>query len=291
MNTLLIQEKGRHEQNYLFRESLSLQRAFEKNGNNCTVWGLNYSNYSENINELISKHDVLLLLENYDTTSWVPDLSAVKIPKFFWSIDSHCNLNAHKETVQKHKINGVLCSIESDQEHFSSLGAKTFYFPNAVDTDLIQPIFKANKLHNIGFCGTLFPERESLIKEIEKNLNINIQKDVWHIGYDMVSAINSYHIHLNKTISKDINYRVFETLACQTTLLTNYTENIDKFFIDMQDIVIYHNMQDLTYKANLLINDPRLAKNIAESGYNKVIQNHSYQNRTSKFIKIVKEFV
>lgn len=291
MKILIIQEKGRHEKNELFRESLSLQRAFEKNGYHCTVWGLNYPNYRSDIHDLAISHDVVLLLENYDTTSWVPDLSSVKIPKFFWSIDSHCNLNAHLLTVQKNKIDIVLCSIESDQEHFSTLGAKTYYFPNAVDTDLIQPIFKANKLYDMGFCGTLFPERESLIREIEKNLNINIKKDVWHIGYDMVSAINSYNIHLNKTIGKDINYRVFETLACKTTLLTNYTENIDKLFIDMEDIVIYHNMQDLTYKANLLINDPRLAKRIAESGYNKVIKNHSYQNRASEFIKLVKEFV
>jgi len=290
MKILIIQEKGRHERNQLFRESLSLQRAFEKNGDYCTVWGLNYPNYPSNIQDLATSHDALLLLENYDTTSWVPDLSSVKIPKFFWSIDSHCNLNAHKVTVQKHKIEGVLCSIESDQEHFSALGAKTYYFPNAVDTDLIQPIFKANKLHTMGFCGTLFPEREALIKNIEKNLNINIQKDIWHIGYDMVSAINSYNIHLNKTISKDINYRVFETLACKTTLLTNYTENIDKLFIDMQDLVIYHNMQDLIYKVNLLIKDPRLAQRIAESGYDKVIKNHSYQNRASQFIELVKEF-
>lgn len=291
MKILIIQEKGRHERNQLFRESLSLQRAFGKNGDYCTVWGLNYNNYHSNIYDLITSHDALLLLENYDTTSWLPDLSSVKIPKIFWSIDSHCNLNAHRATVQKNKIDIVLCSIESDQEYFSSLGAKTYYFPNAVDTDLIRPIFKANKLHNLGFCGTLFPERESLIKEIEQNLNINIQKDIWHIGDDMVSAINSYNIHINKTIGKDINYRVFETLACKTTLLTNYTENIDKLFVDMEDIVIYHNMQDLIYKANLLINDPKLAKKIAESGYDKVIKNHSYQNRALEFIKLVKEFL
>jgi spore maturation protein CgeB len=292
MKILIIQEKGRHEKNQLFRESLSLQRAFEKNGDYCTVWGLNHINYSSsNIHDLITSHDAVLLLENYDTTSWVPDLSSVKIPKFFWSIDSHCNLNAHIATVQKNKIDVVLCSIESDQEHFSALGSKTYYFPNAVDIDLVQPIFKANKLHDIGFCGSLFPERESLIKEIEQNINIKIQKDIWHIGNDMVSAINSYNIHLNRTIGKDINYRVFETLACKTTLLTNYTENIDKLFVDMQDIVIYHNIQDLVYKTNLLINDPTLARKIAESGYDKVIKNHSYQNRASEFIALFKELV
>lgn len=291
MKILIIQEKGRHEQNYMFRESLSLKRAFDKLNIDCSVWGLGYSNYNQNIYQIISDHDVILLLENYDTSSWVPDLSNIKKLKLFWSIDSHCNLNAHLSTVQKNKINIVLCSIESDQEHFSALGAKTYYFPNAVDTDLVQPICKVNKLHNIGFCGTLFPERESLIKEIETNLNINIQKDIWHIGQHMVSAINSYNIHLNKTISKDINYRVFETLACKTALLTNYTENIDKFFIDMQDIAIYYNIQDLIYKANLLVNDSTLAKSIAESGYNKVVKNHTYKNRASELIKLIKEFV
>lgn len=286
---LIIQEKGRHEANYMFRESLCLQRAFEKNGDYCTVWGLNYPNYSSNIYDLAKDHDVILLLENYDTTSWIPDLSNIKTPKFFWSIDSHYNLNAHLQTVKKNKIDYVLCSIESDQTTFAALGVTTSYFPNAVDTDLIQPILNVNKMHNIGFCGTLFPDRESLINEIEKELNIKIQKDIWHIGRDMVVAINNYHIHLNKTISKDINYRVFETLACKTTLLTNYTENIDKFFTDMKDIVIYNNMQDLIYKTKLLLNNTELARNIAEAGYNKVIKNHTYQHRVAELIKIIKK--
>jgi spore maturation protein CgeB len=287
MNILIIQEKGRHEKNQMFREALSLQRAFDKTGDACTVWGLHYSNYQTDINNLILSHDAVLLLENYDTTSWIPDLSAVKVPKLFWSIDSHCNLDAHLNIVQKNKINTVLCSIESDQIHFAKHGVKTYYLPNAVDSDLVKPIINIDKKYDIGFCGTLFPDRDYLISQIESKLNIAVHKDILHIGYDMVKAINTYNIHLNKTISKDINYRVFETLACQTTLLTNHTENIDKFFTDMQDVVIYRTLEELLEKIQFLLNNRDLMLQISESGYKKVLSNHTYNHRVNDIKKII----
>ena len=42
----------------------------------------------------------------------------------------------------------------------------------------------------------------------------------------MVKAINSYKIHFNRNHSKDINYRTFETLGCQTVLVTNNTDRL-----------------------------------------------------------------
>ena len=46
MKILIIQEKGRHEKNWMFRESLSIQRALTKLNIESTVWGLNYDNFS-----------------------------------------------------------------------------------------------------------------------------------------------------------------------------------------------------------------------------------------------------
>ena len=95
MKILIIQEKGRHEKNWMFRESLNIQRSLTKLGYESTVWGLNYDTYKTSFEEMEKTHDVILLIENYPQTDWLPDLSKSNKLKIFWSIDSHVVLNEH----------------------------------------------------------------------------------------------------------------------------------------------------------------------------------------------------
>jgi spore maturation protein CgeB len=105
----------------------------------------------------------------------------------------------------------------------------------------------------------------------------------------MVEAINTYKIHFNKTLKNDINYRVFETMGTKTMLITNDTENISKFFTDMEDIVIYKNDDELYEKLEFLKNNESEIFRIAENGYNNVLNNHTYKNRANQLIEIIKE--
>ena len=52
MKILIIQEKGRHEKNWMFRESLNIQRSLNKLGYESTVWGLNYDTYKTSFEEM-----------------------------------------------------------------------------------------------------------------------------------------------------------------------------------------------------------------------------------------------
>ena len=87
MNFLLIQENGRHVANRSFRECFSLQRCLEALKQNCDVWGLGHPNYEQHPD--FNNYDVIINLENYDESGWVPDLSEVSCKKYLWSIDAH----------------------------------------------------------------------------------------------------------------------------------------------------------------------------------------------------------
>ena len=282
MKILIIQENGRHLENREFRECFNLQRALLRKNIDTIVWGLGHDNFNNPFQQIIKDIDVIILLENYESNGWLPDLSNINKLKIFWSIDSHMVLMNHITTVVKNKIDIVLNAIESHQNYFKT--SKTFYFPNAYPSDLISPIDGVDKNIFLGFCGSLL-NRSEILDKLENKFEL--KKDIWKLGNEMVKTINGYKIHFNKTLSNDINYRIFETMGCNTLMLTNSTENINTFFNDMDNIVIYNNEIELFEKLNILYSDNDLIKKISNSGHELVKNNHTYDNRVDVLLKII----
>lgn len=286
MKILIIQENGRHVENREFRECFNLQRALLRKNIDTVIWGLGHKNFNIQFQQIVSDIDVIVLLENYESNGWLPDLSDVNKLKIFWSIDSHLVLMNHITTVSKNKIDIVLNSIESHQGSFKQ--SKTFYFPNAYPSDLISPINGVSKDVFLGFCGSLL-NRNDILNKLENKFNL--KKDIWRLGDEMVKTINRYKIHFNQTLSNDINYRVFETMGCGTLLLTNVTENINKFFTDMENIVIYNNKNELFEKLEFLSYNDELIGKIGNSGYELVKNNHTYDNRIEVLLNIINSYI
>jgi predicted protein tyrosine phosphatase len=287
MRIVIIQEAGRHEKNRNFRESLNLHRALSKiDGVESKVWGLNYSEFTTPFSEIEKWADVIFVIENY-TSSWLPiqEISNSKKLKIFWSIDSHCVLAQHQYLCQLLKIDILLNSTERYIPSFNNLVRKSYWFPNAYPDDIIYPMSDVDKKTDIGFCGNVL-NRGHVINSLDK---YGIKKDIFVIGEDMVSAINSYKIHLNCNLADDINYRTFETLGCKTMLITNYTPNLEKLFDIGKDLIVYNDLKDLDYKVNFYIHNDSHRQEIAQSGYDRVKRDHTYYERAKKLIQIISE--
>ena len=192
----------------------------------------------------------------------------------------------HLSTVVKHKINIVLNAIESHQKYFKN--TQTIYFPNAYPFDLIKPISEIEKNTFLGFCGSLL-NRNDILSKLENKFNL--KKDIWKLGDEMVKTINTYEIHFNQTLSNDINYRVFETMGCNTLMLCNDTENIKTLFKDMENIVIYSNEQELFEKLNYLKDNDKIIETISKNGYETVIENHTYDNRADVLLDVINNYI
>jgi spore maturation protein CgeB len=105
----------------------------------------------------------------------------------------------------------------------------------------------------------------------------------------MVEAINKYKIHFNRNISDDLNYRTFETLGCQTFLLTNDTPGLNQLFEIDKHLVTYTDINDLFEKINYYLNNETERNEISKNGYNHVINNHTFTKRMNQFIEIIKK--
>lgn len=285
MKIVIIQEAGRHEGNKKFRESLCLHKALSRIEEvESKVWGLNYPDFNMSFSEIEQWADVIFVIENY-TSDWLPinEISNSKKLKIFWSIDSHCVLEQHKQLCRLLNIDILLNSTESYLPNFDRLVKKSYWFPNSYPDELIFPK-NIEKTIDIGFCGNVL-NRGHVIDSLDK---YDIKKDIFVIGDDMVDVINSYKIHLNCNISNDINYRTFETTGCGTFLLTNYTPGLEKLFDIGEEIVVYNDLNDLDSKVRYYLENDEERKKIAKAGYERSKKDHTYFERAKILIDIIK---
>lgn len=287
MKILIIQERGRHEQNREFREALNFKRSLEKLKIPCTVWGLNYDNFSISFNQLEKDCDVILLLENYEKGNWIPDLSQSKKLKIFWSIDSHCNLSTHLKTCDLNKIDILLNSTSSYLNFFKKPGRVCHWFPNAYPSDLIYPIEGIEK-NGVGFCGNLL-NRQPYLDYLRDNVNIRFDNFV--IGSNMVRTVNSYKIGWNRNLKDDINYRTFETPGCRTFLVTNETDRLRDLFEIDRHIVTYNSIESCVEKIKYYLQNDKERIEIEKSGYEHVKAYHTYDNRAQELLLILKKYL
>ena len=97
-------------------------------------------------------------------------------------------------------------------------------------------------------------------------------------------------INLNitlRSIKSGIPLRCMEIMSCGGFLLTNYQSDFLKHFVMGEDFVFFESKNDLLQKIHyyLVHEDERIA--IAESGYQKVLKNHSFDTIFQKIYNII----
>lgn len=289
---LIVQEASRHAANHEFREALNLQRALQRLGVDCGVWGLGYPDFERPFAEVARGADVLVLLENYDT-GWVPDLSRARALRVFWSIDAHVMLGRHLKTCRRQRIDLLLGATEGYLPRFAAPGRRCVWFPNAYPADLVRPLPEVRKEHDLGFCGNVLnraPWIERLVAEFGmRTVNFEGPGGLNHeaIGPGMVRAVNSFRMHWNRMLADDINYRTFETLGCRTLLLTNAVPGLDRLFDLERHMVVYRDLDDLCAKVRALRGRPDEIERIAAAGHTHALAHHTYDVRARQLLDLV----
>jgi len=276
MNILIVQENGRKSINRHMRECYSLEHWLNKEeGVSAVCWGKGHENFSTPFPDIAAQHDVILCLENYNN-GWLPDMSKTKCYKAFWSIDSHCELKAHIKFCSESKVNLHLNATKGYLKHFSPHCETVAWFPNAADTRWFKKT-SAKKSNDIGFVGSMIADRPQLIPFLEKTVGLKSYSNV--LGEDMVELLNSFKISFNKCISDDINYRIFESTACGLPLITNKVPDLEHLFVLDEDIAIYSNVKEMLGVCLWLLKDETARDQIAENGYKRTLENHTYKHR------------
>lgn len=107
---------------------------------------------------------------------------------------------------------------------------------------------------------------------------------------EMPEVFTKSKINLNitlRSIQKGIPLRNMDILGCGGFLLTNYQEDMLRFFVPDEDFVYYESRKDMLDKIGYYLEHDEERCAIAKSGYEKVRDHHTYENRTDVIIDTV----
>ena len=260
MKVLLLQDGGEHEKNKHLRECLTLQKGIRNIGSHCDVWGRNPPHCDASVLPDFDSYDLVVdLWEVYHSRL---DLSGVKTKKFLWSCDAHVQgEQRYIDIMNQGSYDAILTNAKNMFNEVQS-----HWFKPWIDLDSIRKK-DIEKTSLIGFCGNRNPERNHYIDRLSNEFDM--VQDIFVIGDDMVNAINSYHIHFNQNLGypHGFSYRVPETLACGTLLLTN--DSYMHEFLGLEDTkncLIYNTFDDIIDKLKWVKEGNRIQE-IADAGH------------------------
>ena len=154
----------------------------------------------------------------------------------------------------------------------------------------------------LGFKIAEIERRRALI-ELSKQFQVHVYSnsdvsDLVRIQYrgsvdywsEMPKVFHESKINLNFTIpniKSGIPLRVWDVLGAKGFLLTNYQAELPLYFKEGEDLVCFDGTEDLKEKTAYYLSHEKERIEIAENGYRKVKQYHSYRNRIEEMIKTV----
>ena len=97
-------------------------------------------------------------------------------------------------------------------------------------------------------------------------------------------------INLNislKSILTGIPLRAFEIMGSGSFLISNFQEDFFEYFNQGEDFVCYTSYEDLLNKTEYYLSHEKERKEIADNGYRKVKENHTYSQRIDTIIEMI----
>ena len=97
-------------------------------------------------------------------------------------------------------------------------------------------------------------------------------------------------INLNitlRSIKSGIPLRAFDIMGTGGFLITSYTADFMDFFVPSEDFIYYESINDLSDKADYYLSHPEERIKIAESGYRKICNDHTFDHRVRHILSFI----
>lgn len=193
-----------------------------------------------------------------------------------------------------------------------------FTVPLAANSDYYRPIEVSENVNNtlvssIVFIGTINPIRRSLLENLE-DTNLKIwapAESSWGKWLETDSILKNHYqnsgvygeelvkLYSNSGIVLDIHFlfsqipeipnvtlRVFEVPAAGGFVLTNYSPQLSNLFKLDEEIICYKSVGEFRDKALYYLKNPELRKKIAAKGRERVLYEHTFDNRLKTIFRI-----
>lgn len=214
-------------------------------------------------------------------------LEKLEIPLVGYLIDSHLHLDWHQHFARVFDH----CFV-AQQNQFNEISRDCkccSHLPLFAPGDLFLNIPRDI---DICFVGSLDvsknPERVRFIEVFKQELELTVAHGAYQELY------NRSRIILNQSVSDDINFRVFEAMACCGMLLTDSVGNgLEEMFANGVHLVTYEkgNAGDAVCKARYFLAHEQERQQIASAGHLETVSRHSAQARILTVNKVFQKLL
>lgn len=167
--------------------------------------------------------------------------------------------------------------------------------------------------HEVTFVGQSYGERPYYVRRLQKD---GVPVEAWGPGWpngrlefeDMVATFSDSRINLNLTASSNdpsvprvvrgvlnrtyppalrwvgrgsdqIKGRTFEIPACGGFQLTSAVDDLESYFVEGEEVVVFRSKPELVELARRYLADEPARAAIAEAGHRRVLAEHTYEHR------------
>ncbi len=243
----------------------------------------------------------------------VTALWTIDSPRFF---DKYASFALLKNVAPYY--NHVFCGGTEAIELLSDLKLKNIsWLPFACDDQLHRPVEitkHERKMYgsDIVFVGSYYENRAKIFEQISdfdvgiwgpgwEKLDFNsslkqsikyagnIKPELWLKIYAASRLVIVPHYKDGKTLCYQVSPKVYEALACKCATVVDDQKDIYSNFENGKHLSIFSNIEQLRSKIKNLLDNPDKADEMAQAGYEQVIEKHTYKNRIKQIIKTIIE--
>jgi spore maturation protein CgeB len=245
------------------------------------------------------------------TGDTIRKLKANGITTVLWTIDAPANFEPVLETAQQY--DRIFCQGTEAMAIFKQAGINsTHWLPMACDPKIhyrvnLSEEDKKEYQKDIVFVGSYYPNRWRILKELqnyklgiwgpnwfkvrERHCNLDFITDAkvryteWIKIFSAAKIVIIIHYQDNQIPCYQASPKVFEAMACKSFILVDMQKDVLALFDDGKDLVCYDSISTIKEKIDYYLHCDSEREIIAECGYNKVIQNHTYENRIEELLQ------
>ena len=236
-------------------------------------------NFYNKVSRIVENNNIDILLDIEGGASSIDFMFkrfpiGITIPKAFWAIDTHQFLNLQRE---KAKYFDVILSAQKNavSELPSSDSGNVYWMP--AGASIHERDYQLNRDIDCAFVGSIVPTLHIKRKEIIDYLKVNIPnfQCFSNVFLEKKAGLSSrIKIMINQSLRNDLNFRIFESMACGCMVITDKLINngLNDLFGEGKEIITFFSKEDLKDKIQYYLSHEEELKSIATAGQEKVLK-------------------
>lgn len=197
-------------------------------------------------------------------------------------------------------IDLALTAAPECAEWYMKEGCPALFFPEASDPDIFHPRPELPKIHEVCFVGGCYGIREKIIEALRNSgIRVSAFGSGWENGRIGIESVPKLFAQSKIILGVGtighcsdfyaLKMRDFDGPMSGSCYLTHDNDDLHRIYKVGEEIVTYQSVSDCIDKVNYLLKHDAEREKIAETGYQRVVNEHTWEKRFLSLMNIIKK--